>query len=74
MSCNETKTGKAKFDGNCKCQNAVLNAYKSLLSAGTPEPRALEAAKIVYGYHHPEDAPEVAALTVERWVYAEHFH
>ncbi|MCE7886220.1 MAG: hypothetical protein DYH13_01780 [Alphaproteobacteria bacterium PRO2] len=74
MSCNETKKGKAVFNGDCKCQNAVMRAYNGLLTAGTPEPRALEAAKIVYSYHHPEDAPDIAALTVERWVYAEHFH
>ncbi|MGB4106841.1 MAG: hypothetical protein WBK55_03495 [Alphaproteobacteria bacterium] len=74
MSCNETKKGKAEFNGDCKCQNAVMRAYKGLLSAGTPETRALEAAKIVYSYHHPEDAADIAALTVERWVYAEHFH
>jgi hypothetical protein len=74
MSCNETKTGAVKFDADCKCQSAVLRAYKSLLSVGTPETRALEAAKIVYSHHHPEDPADVAALTVERWVYAEHFH
>lgn len=74
MSCNETRTGAVKFDADCKCQSAVLRAYKSLLSAGTPESRALEAAKIVYSHHHPEDPADVAALTVERWVYAEHFH
>lgn len=74
MSCNETKTGAVRFDADCKCQNAVLNAYKNLLSAGLPKVHALEAAKIVYAHHHPEDAADVAALTVERWVNAGHFH
>ena len=74
MSCNETKTGAVQFDGDCKCQKAVLNAYKTLLSVGTPEVHALEAAKIVYSHHHPEDSAEVAGLTVERWVYSDHFH
>jgi hypothetical protein len=74
MSCNETKKGRVQFDGDCKCQNAVLSAYKNLLSAGMPEPRALEAAKIVYGHHHPEDPADQAGLTVERWINAEHLH
>ncbi|MBP7722566.1 MAG: hypothetical protein KA155_08525 [Alphaproteobacteria bacterium] len=74
MSCNETKKGKIEFDGDCKCQNAVMRAYKGLLTAGTPESRALEAAKIVYSHHHPEDPADIAALTVERWVNAGHFH
>jgi hypothetical protein len=74
MSCNETKKGPVAFDSDCKCQAAVLRAYKTLLSAGTPEAYALEAAKIVYSHHHPEDSKEVAGLTVERWVNAGHFH
>jgi hypothetical protein len=74
MSCNETKKGAVQFDADCKCQAAVLRAYKTLLLAGQPEPYALEAAKIVYAHHHPEDPRHVAALTVERWVYAENFH
>ncbi|MGB4057339.1 MAG: hypothetical protein WBK77_04570 [Alphaproteobacteria bacterium] len=53
---------------------AVMRAYTTLLSAGTPESRALEAAKIVYSHHHPEDSKDMAALTVERWVYAAHIH
>ncbi len=75
MSCNETKTGPVPADaGDCKCHAAVLRAYKTLLGAGHPEPYALEAAKIVYAYHHPEDTPDAGALTVERWVHAGHFH
>ena len=74
MSCNETKKGKISFEGDCKCQAAVMRAYTSLLSAGTPESHALEAAKIVYSHNHPEDSKELAGLTVERWVNAGHFH
>lgn len=74
MSCNETKSGAVEFDDDCKCQSAVLRAYKTLIGTGMPEPRALEAAKIVYAHHHPEDAVETAAITVERWVYADHVH
>lgn len=51
-----------------------MQAYGSLVNAGQPESFALEAAKIVYAYHHPEFPKQERALTVERWVYADHFH
>ena len=70
MCCSEDKFGLA----DCKCHAAVLKAYKSLVNAGQPESTALSVAKRVYRFHHPEDMPDDAALTVERWVYAENFH
>lgn len=74
MSCNETKTGAVNLDGDCKCERAVMRAYKTLRAAGLPDGHALEAAKIVYSHHHPEDSKEIAGLTVERWVNHGHFH
>ena len=74
MSCATEEIDNAKDPVRCKCQGAVLRSYQSLITAGQPECDALEAAKIVYRYHHPEDTKECAALIVERWVYAEHFH
>lgn len=74
MSCKQTKTGAIAFDDDCKCQKAVMTAYKSMLISGTPESTAMEAAKKVYAHHHPEDPKDIAALTVERWVHAGHFH
>ncbi len=62
----------AKYD--CKCHGAVMRAYSGLLNAGEPEATALEAAKIVYGFHHPEDSKEDQALTVERWINEEKLH
>jgi hypothetical protein len=35
---------------------------------------ALEAAKIVYAHHHPDDSREDVSLTVERWICAGKFH
>lgn len=70
MCCFEDKFGNA----DCKCHSAVLKAYRSLIQAGQPESSALYAAKAVYRFHHPEELPDAAALTVERWVYAESFH
>ena len=74
MSCREIKFDGANDPGRCKCQNAVKKTYAGLLKAGQPEAYALDAAKIVYRHHHPEDSKEDAGLTVERWVYQEHFH
>ncbi len=74
MSCTEITFDGANDPVRCKCQGAVLRTYKGLVSKGQPTQIALEAAKIVYGYHHPEDSKQDAALTVERWVYAESMH
>lgn len=71
MSCIEVTFDGANDSERCKCRGAVLRAYKELLSAGHPEVCAMQAAKIVYHYHHPEDPKDDAALTVERWVSAE---
>lgn len=74
MSCVEIKFDGADDEVRCKCQAAVMRTYLSLLNAGQPESNALDAAKIVYRHHHPEDTKIDAALTVERWVYAGQFH
>ncbi|MDB2683007.1 hypothetical protein N9Z27_02005 [Alphaproteobacteria bacterium] len=63
----------ANDENRCKCKSAVLKAYKCM-SSDEPHIVALEAAKRVYQYHHPEDSKENQALTVERWVMAENFH
>lgn len=64
----------AKDEFRCQCRPAVLNAYCGLKAAGQPERVALEAAQRVYRFHHPEDAKDAAALTVERWVNAGSMH
>ena len=74
MSCKEILFEAARDPERCKCQSAVLKAYVSMMSAGRPHQVALEAAGIVYRFHHPEDSKMDAALTVERWIYAENFH
>ncbi|MCK6418454.1 MAG: hypothetical protein L6Q57_05895 [Alphaproteobacteria bacterium] len=76
MSCKDVIFDAANDPERCKCQAAVLRAYNCLVIAGRPASVALEAAKIVYAYHHPEDSKQDRALTVERWVCAEagHFH
>lgn len=69
MSCS---TGKINLDDDCKCHKAVMTAYEGMKHCG--EETALDAALRVYRFHHPEDAVDVASLTVERWVSADHIH
>ena len=74
MSCKpQTYEGDLKSQG-CKCHKAVLRAYGGLVDAGQPEKIALEAAKAVYKFHHPEDCVTKASLTVERWLHEERLH
>lgn len=74
MSCSDIKFDAAKDPHRCKCQAAVKKTYEGLLNAGQPATVALEAAKIVYHHHHPEDSKDLAGLTVERWIYEGRFH
>ncbi len=74
MSCNLPIQTGVKEPEDCKCHGAVMRTYSNLIKAGRPDTIALEAAKIVYGYHHPEDTKANQALTVERWVNEENLH
>ena len=74
MSCNIPICEGVKKASDCKCYGAVMRAYGSLIKAGQPERTALEAAQIIYSYHHPEDSKHDAHLTVESWVHAGHAH
>lgn len=68
MSCTKLILNEQNT-ASCKCYNAVLQAYKGLLSAGRPEICAIQAARIVYNYHHPEVPRDEAALVVDHWVH-----
>ncbi|PCI56732.1 MAG: hypothetical protein COB36_00180 [Alphaproteobacteria bacterium] len=74
MSCNIPIQKGVKKAADCKCYGAVMRAYGGLIDAGEPEKTALEAAKIIYGYHHPEDSALTQALTVERWTNEKSLH
>ena len=75
MPCNiPVQNGVKDASKDCKCHGAVMRAHGSLVEAGQPESIALEAAKIVYNHHHPEDTKADQALTVERWVNEENLH
>lgn len=74
MSCNIPVQDGVKSPADCKCYGAVMRAYGALVASGQPTRIALDAARIVYGYHHPEDSYKNQALTVERWVHQESLH
>ncbi|MGH1404419.1 MAG: hypothetical protein ACRBDL_09255 [Alphaproteobacteria bacterium] len=74
MSCNIPVRSGVKSASECKCYKAVMRAYDGLVEAGEPESVAIDAARIVYGYHHPEDSLADQTLTVERWVNDTHLH
>ncbi len=74
MSCNIPVETGVKSAADCKCYKAVMRAYDGLVQSGQPHIFALEAAGIVYGYHHPEDAMPDRCLTVERWINEERLH
>ena len=74
MSCNLPIQNGIKEPADCKCYGAVMSAYGGLIKAGNPPSVALEAAQIVYGYHHPEDTTANQFLTVERWINESHLH
>ncbi len=74
MSCNLPIQKNIKNPLDCKCYNSVMRAYRELLGAGQPKLVALEAATMVYSYHHPEDSKHDQALTVERWINQNSLH
>lgn len=74
MSCNVPVQKGVKSAADCKCYKAVMRAYDSLIDSGQPQNIAIDAATIVYGYHHPEDAVSDRVLTVERWINETRLH
>jgi len=74
MSCDLPVQEGVKSPSDCKCYGAVMRTYSGLVGTGNPPSVALDAAKIVYGYHHPEDTKANQNLTVERWINAHHLH
>ena len=53
----------------CRCRAAVSRAYTEMLDCEAPEHVAMEAARRVYRYHHPEASDDEAAQIVESWVF-----
>ena len=74
MSCNIEVEKNIKRADDCKCHGAVMRAYDGIMKSGQPQQVALDAARIVYGYHHPEISFRDQKLTVEHWVHENHKH
>ncbi len=70
MTCKDIIVDGVEDPKNCKCYRAVTRTYRDLVDDQLPEYIALQAAKRVYYFHHPEDNEEEGGITVERWVYA----
>lgn len=69
-SCKDKLFDAAGDPERCRCKGAALRAYGGMKDHGAAETEALDAAYRIYRFHHPEDAPADARLTVERWIYA----
>jgi hypothetical protein len=50
------------------CRPAVIRAYTAFVALGEPRSHALEAAVVVYRWHHPEVPFARAVQTVLGWV------
>lgn len=72
MSCNIPVQKGVKSPADCKCYGAVMRTYKAF--SDEPYHVAMDAARRVYRYHHPEDNIEIAHLTVERWINQSRVH
>ena len=49
------------------CRPAVERAFTELTTCGVPKCHAVEAAVIVYRYHHPDVPVSLAVTEVCRW-------
>lgn len=72
MPCNLPTEENVRQPADCRCYGAVMRTYKSM--SDEPHHVALQAAQRVYRHHHPEDSPDHANLTVERWIADQHVH
>ena len=52
----------------CRCKPATLRAFRELRKREEPLQVALEAASIVYRYHHPDVSEDLALQTVVGWL------
>lgn len=54
----------------CRCRSATLRTYDELIARDEPLNVALEAATVVYRYHHPDVPVDIAMDTVIGWLLA----
>ena len=56
------------------CRPAVERAFIELSATGVPQGHAVEAALIVYRFHHPETPVLAAVADVTRWTIGRTLH
>jgi hypothetical protein len=56
------------------CRPAVERAFTELSALGVPQGHAVEAALIVYRFHHPEIPVHAAVADVTRWTIGRTLH
>jgi hypothetical protein len=56
------------------CRPAVERAFSELSALGVPQGHAVEAALIVYRFHHPEIPVQAAVADVTRWTIGRTLH
>ena len=54
--------------------SAVERAFIELSALGVPQGHAVEAALIVYRFHHPEIPVQAAVVDVTRWTIGQTLH
>lgn len=54
-------------DAGCRCRPMVVRTYRELMERGHPVAHALDAAREVLLWHHPELSRPDADATVSRW-------
>jgi hypothetical protein len=52
----------------CQCKAATLRAYEELRARGESIRVAMEAASVVYRYHHPEFSAQGAIQSIAGWL------
>ena len=57
-----------RHDRECRCKAATLRAFDELRARQEPVKTALEAATLVFRFHHPEISIENTLFTVSAWL------
>ena|GEM_PF-6155254 len=63
-----TGTGAGEVATICRCERAVLTAYRELRAAGLDDVTAFGSCAAIYRIHHPEASPEEARRLVAEWI------
>ena len=59
---------KNQDENNCDCRTAVVRAFGELRRRNMSQKAALESARAVFSFHHPEVPEADARKTVDAWI------